>query len=209
MKKPTEAPLGALQRPEYSSGKYLGSQDLGTEQRYRLQRSRRHNRHLHGWGVVCGLWVVPAGDATRPWQVQVCPGFALGPHGDEIEVSTPAPVSIHDYLWRRPLNVRAMNIAYVGIRYAERQMRPVPAKPLGCSCEETIYQPARIKDGFQIDILWTLPAAIAEQIFDICESGIAPCSECPDSPYVLLARIRLPVHESDPIGYCHIEHWGR
>ena len=66
--------VGALQRPRYAAGSSLAAHDLRTEQRYRLQRLRRHHRYLHGWGVICGLLVVPAGDPRRPWAVQVCPG---------------------------------------------------------------------------------------------------------------------------------------
>src|SRR3989442_1496490 len=88
--------VSALQRPDYKSGIYLAAHDLLTEQRYRLQRSRRHDRYLHGWGVICGLLVVPATDPSRPWAVYVCPGYAIGPY-DEIEVQTPAAVDVREY----------------------------------------------------------------------------------------------------------------
>src|SRR5262245_29859665 len=90
-------PLGppdALKRPQYEIGNYLAAADLLTEQRYRLQRLRRHNRYLHGWGVVCGLHVVPARDSTRPWALWVCPGYAISCCGDEIEVPTPAMIDV-------------------------------------------------------------------------------------------------------------------
>ena len=44
---------------------------------------RRHNRMLHGCGVVSGCRV-RAGEAE--WTIQIEPGYALGPQGDEIVV---------------------------------------------------------------------------------------------------------------------------
>ena len=125
--------VGALQRPRYAAGSSLAAHDLRTEQRYRLQRLRRHHRYLHGWGVSCGLLVVPATALRRPWAVQVCPGYAIGPYADEIEVRTPAAVEVRDYLWRRPHDAAGhpVRVAYVGIRDAEQQGRPVPSQPPG------------------------------------------------------------------------------
>jgi uncharacterized protein DUF11 len=193
--------VGALQRPSYEAGSYLAAHDLFTEQQYRLQRLRRHNRYLHGRGVICGLLVVAATDPRRPWAVQVCPGYAIGPYADEIEVQTPAAVDVRDYLWRRPHDAAGdlVRLAYVGIRYAEQQVRPVPRQPPGCRCEETIYDPSRTQDGFPVDVLWQLPGPDGAAGFDVCEQGLAPCPECPESPYVVLARISLPASEGDPI----------
>jgi uncharacterized repeat protein (TIGR01451 family) len=204
MQQKLRVPAGALARPDYMPGNYLAIQDLSIEQQYHLQRQRRHRRYLHGWGVVCGLWVVPARDYTRPWAVQVCPGYAIGPYGDEVEVQTPAPVDVRDYLWRRPSDAAGIP-AYVGIRYAEQQVRPVPAQPPGCRCEETVYAPSRIRDGFQVDVLWKLPEPDTAEGFDICEQGLAPCPECPEIPYLVLACITLPASEGDPITHGRID----
>jgi hypothetical protein len=203
--------VGALQRPSYAVGLSLTAYDLRTEQRYRLQRLRRHTRYLHGWGVICGLLVVPATDPRRPWGVQVCPGYAIGPYADEIAVQTPAAVEVRDYLWRRPHEAAGtpVRVAYVGIRYAEQQGRPVLTRPPGCRCEETIYEPSRLQDGFQVDVLWQLPEPEDAAGVDVCEPGLAPCPECPESPYVILARINLPASEGDPITRAHINNFVR
>ena len=42
----------ALERVKYFQGQMLSVSDLEAEQEYFLARLRRHNRHLHGWGVV-------------------------------------------------------------------------------------------------------------------------------------------------------------
>jgi hypothetical protein len=204
------APAGALARPKYEAGYYLAVKDLLTEQRYCLQRLRRHNRHLHGWGVVCGLHIVPAREPRRPWAMLVCPGYAIGPYGDEIEVPTPALVDVRDYLWRRPHDHgRPVGMAYVGVRYTEEQGRPIPANPPGCGCDDTIYEPSRIRDGFQVDVLWALPKAADASKFDICEQRVAPCPDCPDSPYVVLACVTLPLSEGDPITCDRIDNFVR
>ncbi|MEN6575301.1 MAG: DUF6519 domain-containing protein [Phycisphaerales bacterium] len=49
---------------------------------------KRHNRLLHGWGVVCGLKVHCGGDADRH-TVRIEPGYALQCDGTEIDMPLP------------------------------------------------------------------------------------------------------------------------
>jgi PKD repeat protein len=79
---PTETT--GLLRPLYFDRQQLTAADLTAGQDYLRARLRRHNRYLHGWGVVCGIEV----SAQLPWHVQVGAGFALTPQGDEIEIPT-------------------------------------------------------------------------------------------------------------------------
>ena len=46
-----------LERPNYVTGQILTADYFTTEQNYFLARLRRHNRYLHGWGVVRGFSV--------------------------------------------------------------------------------------------------------------------------------------------------------
>lgn len=46
-------------RLNYFYGQMLGVRELQAEQQYFLGKARRHNACLHGYGVVCGLDVVP------------------------------------------------------------------------------------------------------------------------------------------------------
>ena len=46
-----------LERTRYYAGQLVGPDDLTEDQRYFRERLRRHNRLLHGWGVVCGARV--------------------------------------------------------------------------------------------------------------------------------------------------------
>lgn len=194
------SPTGALKRPLYEPDHYLAHSDLSTEQQYLLQRLRRHNRHLHGWGVVCGLWVAPASEPRRPWEVLVCPGYALGPYGDETFIPRRTPVDIRDSLWLRPVILqRPAPIAYVAIRHAEFAVRPVPANPASCGCHDSMYVPSRIRDDFKIEILWSLPHRDIPDPFDPCGDKTPPCPKCPESPYIVLASVILPASEADPI----------
>src|SRR4051812_18983973 len=73
-----------LERVRYFPRQLLTADDMRAEQEYLRQRQRRFNRLVIGWGVVCGLEVVF--DPKKPDEVRVCPGYALGPWGDEIYV---------------------------------------------------------------------------------------------------------------------------
>lgn len=60
---------------------------------------RRHNRLLHGYGIVCGLAVhcgeaVPDGDRPLRRFVTVQPGSALDPDGYDLEVREPVEVDV-------------------------------------------------------------------------------------------------------------------
>jgi len=45
--------LGKLERVKYFNRMLLTADDMRTDQDFVLQKLRRHNRFLHGWGVVC------------------------------------------------------------------------------------------------------------------------------------------------------------
>jgi hypothetical protein len=181
-------------RPQWSAGSYLTAEACATEQNYRLQRLRRHNRELHGWGVLCGLLVVPGLDGSRPWLVKICPGYAIGPYGDEIELRKPAAVNVQDFLWFRPVRfvsiLRLPDVVYVVVRYQD-WLDALEAVPGGaCECAEPVYRDSRTGDGYKASVIWTPPAASATP--GICQPESPPCPPCPDSPSVTLARIVLP-----------------
>src|SRR5213075_1626484 len=74
---------GPLERLHYFPRQLLTADDMRTEQEYFREKLRRHNHYLHGWGVVCGCVVEPVTTAKH-WRVRVCPGYVVGPQGDEI-----------------------------------------------------------------------------------------------------------------------------
>src|SRR3954454_10330538 len=72
---------GARERPRWFAGQLVTPGDLEDLQQWVLGRSRRHNRLVHGWGVVCGLAVSastsPVTGEGLPWSVTVESGYAL------------------------------------------------------------------------------------------------------------------------------------
>jgi hypothetical protein len=192
-------PPGALERPGYEEADLLTAGGLRAEQVWRRQRLRRHNRHLHGWGVVCGLWVVPALDGARPWGVFVCPGYALGPYGDEVLVPCRILVDVRESLWSRPL--AGAPTAYLAIRYREVGRAPAPGPASACGCDGAAprARATRLADGVRIDLLWELPAEPAAAPFDLCRD-LPRCPPCPEYPHLVLASIALPADEGSPIG---------
>ena len=78
-------PDGTLIRNRYYTGKLLSVADFEQEQQYLRTRHRRHNRLLHGVGIVGGLDVsVEQGQAGEEPVVVVSPGVAIGPDGEEL-----------------------------------------------------------------------------------------------------------------------------
>ena len=78
-----------LLRPRYVERQQLTATDLNLGQNYLRERLRRHNRALHGWGVVCGAAVSRVDGAS--WQVRVAEGYGLTPWGDELVIPADAP----------------------------------------------------------------------------------------------------------------------
>jgi hypothetical protein len=79
-----------LTRIRYFTGQLLSAGDFEDEQEYLLARLRRHNRFLHGWGVVAGLTVGLAdGNA-----VVIQPGLAIDCAGNELVLESEARISI-------------------------------------------------------------------------------------------------------------------
>jgi hypothetical protein len=78
---------GTLTRVNYFSGQLLSAEDFEQEQQYHRTRQRRHNRLLHGAGIVHGLDVsVAPGKAGAGPVVTVSPGIAIAPDGEELVV---------------------------------------------------------------------------------------------------------------------------
>lgn len=195
----------ALERPRYEADDYVSAADLNAEQLYRLERVWHHNRFLHGEGVVCGLQVVPARIAARPWAIRVCPGYAIGCCGEEIEVRSAALLDIRESLWNRPTgDGQPAPDAFVGVRYSQELTKPLPATAAHCACEDTTYEPSRARDGFGLAVLWANQLEPAPA-FDMCVPAVASCPACSGRAYVVLARATLPENESDPIKITQID----
>ncbi|MCA9953099.1 MAG: PKD domain-containing protein [Anaerolineales bacterium] len=82
-----------LLRPHYFERQQLCAADLMVAQDYLRERLRRHNRFLHGWGVVCGAQVTHT-PSDSLWMLSISEGYAVTPRGDEIYIPAGASFNI-------------------------------------------------------------------------------------------------------------------
>lgn len=212
-----------IERVRYFPRQLLTADDMRVEQEYFREKARRHNRYLHGWGVVCGCTVENVPDA-KTWTVRVCPGYAVGPQGDEILIddcrdvdlklgATPDPCTVR---WPCPPtgtmpaeNQDKLAVVYVAARYAECFSRPMRVHPAGCGCDESSCEYSRIRDSYEIKVLWELPqshvkaaqddeawCATLQKIDPVLRRlhtfPAPPCPECVLDPWVVLATVSFP-----------------
>lgn len=168
--------------PRYYPRQLITPDDLTLEQNYFRDRMRRHNRLLHGWGVVCGALVCPAptpagSDPTTPpfvpWQVQVQMGYVLGPYGDEIILDCPRTVDLRtagvtgvtgepcvepvDPWCSQVFTPPASSTLYIAVKYKQCMTRPVRVQPVGCGCNDNSCEYSRWHDGYEIGVLQQCP----------------------------------------------------
>jgi len=212
-----------IERVRYFPRQLLTADDMRAEQEYIREKLRQHNRHLHGWGVVCGCTVEVVTDAKN-WQVRVCPGYVVGPQGDGIWISDCIDVDLTAGAKDQPCSVRwpcppvgemppaadGSVTAYIAIRYTECYSRPVRVHPAGCGCDETGCEYSRVRDSFEIKVLWLLPQSHLDAQKDDDEwcatvskltpavrkrihlFPVPPCTPCVAEPWVVLATVTVP-----------------
>jgi len=186
-----------------------------------LQRMRRHNRYLVGWGVVCGCEVQPAPTATKPWQVRICPGYLVTPQGDEVMVASEALFDLASCLvqsadpcaFSRPCPPVSGHIIqsrkiYLAVCHTECNARPMRVAPVGCGCDEAECEFSRIRDGYELCCLDKLPDIYNDpqlSCSDLCQKQVFPCPACTDDPCVVIATIMLPAASTAQIGLADID----
>ena len=193
-----------LERVKYFQRQLLTVDDMVTDQEYFRQKMRRHNRFLHGWGIVCGLAVTADPIAGAPLRVSIGEGYALGPFGDEIYVAEPAFLDLGKCGINGKTDPCNPSLAtgtgitggtvYVAIEYAECFSQPVRAMGAGCGCSDDGCEYSRVRDSFDLGCLAAPP--VYDPVPLICRlraaNQPAPCPPCPSSPWVVLAAVTLP-----------------
>lgn len=223
--------LFSLERVRYFPRMLITSDDMTAEQNYFRNKLRRHNRFLHGWGVVCGCKVLPG---EKPYEVKITPGYVLGPYGDEIVVWKELTFDIRTELvcgcsaasangsqvdpWCSEVkrNLRSGQSYYIAIKYKEMDSRFVRALPLGCNCDQARCEASRILDCFVITARTTLPTSHDPD----AENFVLPqtdlmhdfqeCPQCPSEPWVVLADVTLNDNnliEEEKIDNCCHRRW--
>jgi hypothetical protein len=117
--------LQSLKRPRFFHGKLITSDDLELEQQYVLEKFKRHNRSLHGFGIVSGLKV-----AVSSGQLVVAPGLALDCEGNELVIEAAQSIVLPP--------VSAARVAYLNVRFIENDADRIPTA--GCEEPSTITE---------------------------------------------------------------------
>lgn len=198
-----------LERVRFFPRQLLGADDMNAEQHYFREKLRRHNRFLHGWGVVCGCEVRPAPTREKPYQVIICPGYVVTPQGDEILIGCPALFDLQTCMvssddpcaFSRPCPPVTTTLPqrtklYLAVCYKECDVRPVRVAPVGCSCDDVACDYSRIRDAYEFACLDAPPGCGcgSKQPYnceELCHGGIFPCPACTCSECVCLATITL------------------
>ena len=101
--------LKSLKRLRYFTGQVLTVEGLELEQQYFREKLKRHNRTLHGFGIVSGLRVT-----VKRGAIIVVPGLALDCEGNELMVSSEQSLLVPD-------GSESLSSAFVSLRYVEEE----------------------------------------------------------------------------------------
>lgn len=200
------------QRPRYYARQLVTPAELNLEAGYFLDRLRRHNRLLHGWGVICGALVcrvVSTDGSAQPWKVKITPGHLIDPYGNEIGIFTERIVDLRSGgvvvgeqdpagelsdpwcsdVWTAP----AAGTVWVAVKYSQVMARPVRIPPAGCSCDDSTCEYSRWCDGYQVGLLDRCPPSHMgdpPSLNSLGGTGHTPaCPPEPDDPWVVLAAV--------------------
>ena len=98
----------SLKRLRYFTGQVLTIEGLELEQQYFREKLKRHNRTLHGFGVVSGLRVT-----VKRGAIIVAPGLALDCEGNELVISSAQSLPV--------AAIESSSSAFVSLRYVEEE----------------------------------------------------------------------------------------
>jgi len=216
------------ERPRFYARQLVTPDDLTLEQDYFRARLRRHNRYLHGWGVVCGAQVVPAyfidsagAKKPKPWKVIVKAGYVLGPYGDEIFIETDQCVDVRkrcvtpetpddeECLEAHPAPTQGeAEDQWLAIRYVEKKTRLVKVPLGGCGCEDSSCEHTRFQDYYEICVIDHCPESHQNppdppKFGDQQSKPEAPaCPECQEEPWVVLSTFTVDAEGTVTLSQC-------
>lgn len=141
----------------YFTGKLMGAADFIAETRYHSEKLRLHQARLHGWGVVCGLDVVPHPNSScRTRYVVVEPGSAVDCCGNDILVPEEEILDllcyrkVADLAKENPARLHALGIC---VRFLECATENVPVLYDDCGCNDDGCAPNRILESYAFDVI--------------------------------------------------------
>ena len=149
-----------LSRQNYYFGKMLTARDFQAEQHYLNEKRWLINRSGIGWGVVCGLEVVP--HCTSCSKVSITPGLALDAYGNEIILSEPHCIDLKTACRNDTTHEQAQQEQqetpseadkyYIIIRYQECQTEPSPIPVEECGEYQTHCFYNRTRETYRIEV---------------------------------------------------------
>jgi hypothetical protein len=154
---PSLQKLDPLKRVNYTFGLVLGVEEFVQTDTYFLAKHHVENRLLHGYGTMCGLAVVVQ---TAPaLEIQVTPGWAVNPRGQEIKVPQVMCVQVNGWL---AANLPALKAALATTappstlrlcvvlcsRECKTDVVPIPGEP--CMTQSSAIAPSRVADSFEL-----------------------------------------------------------
>lgn len=140
----------------YHFGMLLGVEDLKAEQAFHTGRLQRHQRELHGQGVVRGLKVT-FDDATGI--LRVSPGFAVDQLGREIEIVSPQCMDLSAYIDENRTRLAALEDVDKGVDLdlvvsaGACLERPVQAIARECNGSDADVAYSRLTERPQLDLV--------------------------------------------------------
>ena len=172
--------LDPNKRVNYVHGLVLGVDEFLQEEFYLLEKHRRHNRLLHGYGTVCGL-AVELDDTDNGPQVMVRSGMAINPRGEEIRVPSDQCAWLNEWLLQHGSEVtEAMGSPpsgplslYLVLCYREckTDFIPIPSGP--CQSLEETSAASRIADHFALQLTTSKPQQVEDEtikdLFDLLD----------------------------------------
>lgn len=184
--------FNSFKRARYFHGMLMSDRDFKDEQKYHIEKRKRLNRMLHGWGVVCGLGL--GIENCKPSTVIIEKGMALDCNGNEIFVDAPYELDVEEAIKSHTMHGAQLTDEkmcektdlpqagpdrpdkwYVVIKYREVPTDPVPVYAPGGGCEEKVCEHSRTREGFCIELHKEKPYqprqkidSLAEKIYDNC-----------------------------------------
>lgn len=199
-----------IERPRYFPRQLMTPAEMMLEQRFFIDKLRRHNRLLHGWGIVCGLRIRLVENTDDDLVVEVEPGYALDGFGNEVVVGesvlypllpksssgdqTAASEFADPWCADVPLDRRDSGLFIIAVRYEDCETRPVRVQPAGCGCDDIGCEYSRIRETFVIKALPEVPASHKDLEQPPSNSPIQctehkACPPCPPDPWIVLAAL--------------------
>lgn len=169
-------------------GMLLGVDELRTEQGFHIGRARRHQRLLHGVGVVAGY---PLSFDDETFDLRVGPGFAVDALGRDLALDGGQCVNLVQW-WLRHQNDEAFDDLAslddatidldVRVCYSTCLSSPVPAIAEPCAGNAADIAYSRVCETVTLLLRRHMPPAEAPADPDVDPSPDTPAEPLPESP---------------------------